>query len=173
MMALLVVVMGPFLVLSMAAIHAYSSPNTKSYSLAALAFMIACVALTSCVNFLLLLVSSQPDLFSESWRALFLPCRWPAPAFVLDNFVWDWFFGISMLLAASIFGGTPLQTALRLVMILSGALCLAGLAWLAVSPAQAIVIGILGWGAAGPIVFLLLAHTFGRAEAGIFETPTS
>jgi hypothetical protein len=171
-MALLVVVMGPFLVLSMVAVHAYASPNNKPYSLAALAFMIACVAVTSCINFLLFFVSSQPNLFSESWRTLFLPCKWPAPAFVLDNFVWDWFFGISMLLAAPIFGGSTLKVALRLVMILSGALCLAGLVWLAVSPAQAIVIGILGWGTAGPIVFLLLANIFGRVQTETRETPT-
>ena len=170
-MALLVVVMGPFLVLSMVAVHAYASPNNKPYSLAALAFMIACVAVTSCINFALLMVSSQPNLFSESWRALFLPCKWPAPAFVLDNFVWDWFFGIAMLLAAPIFGGNTLKAALRLVMILSGALCLAGLVWLAVSPAQAIVVGILGWGAAGPIVFLLLANMFGRVQVETRETP--
>ena len=170
-MALLVVVMGPFLVLSMIAVHAYASPNHKLYSLAALVFMIACVTITSCVNFLLLIVSSQPDLFSESWRAIFLPCKWPALAFVLDNFVWDWFFGISMLLAAPIFGGNTLKAALRLVMILSGVLCLAGLVWLAVAPAQAIVIGILGWGAAGPIVFLLLAKMFGSVNSETRETP--
>jgi len=171
-MALLVVVMGPFLVLTMVAVHAYASPNNKPYSLAALAFMSACVTITSCINFLLLLVSSQPKLFSESWRTMFLPCKWPAPAFVLDNFVWDWFFGISMLLAAPIFGGNTLKTALRLVMILSGALCLAGLVWIAVSPAQAIIVGILGWGAAGPIVFLLLANMFGRVQARTRETLT-
>ncbi len=170
-MALLVVVMGPFLVLSMIAVHAYASPNNKPYSLAALAFMIACVTVTSCINFLLLVVSSQPSLFSESWRSLFLPCKWPAPAFVLDNFVWDWFFGMSMLLAAPIFGGNTLKAALRLVMILSGALCLGGLLWLAISPAQAIVVGILGWGAAGPIVFLLLANMFGRVQPETRETP--
>jgi hypothetical protein len=171
-MALIVVVMGPFLVLSMVAVHAYASPNNKPYSLAALAFMIACVTVTSCINFFLLLVSSQPNLFSESWRALFLPCKWPAPAFVLDNFVWDWFFGISMLLAAPIFSGNTLKIALRLVMILSGALCLAGLVWLAVSPAQAIIVGILGWGAAGPFVFLLLAKIFGSVQIETRETPT-
>ena len=170
-MALMIVVMGPFLVLTMVAVHAYASPNNKPYSLAALAFMIACVTITSCINFFLLLVSSQPDLFSESWRALFLPCKWPVPAFILDNFVWDWFFGISMLLAAPIFGGNTLKAALRLVMILSGALCLAGLVWLAVSPAQAIIVGILGWGAAGPIVFLLLAKMFGGVKSEIKETP--
>ena len=172
-MGLLVVVMGPFLVLSMIAVHAYASPNTKTYSFAALAFMIACVAITSCINFSLLMVSSQPNLFSESWRALFLPCKWPAPAFVLDNFVWDWFFGISMLLTAPIFGGNTLKSALHLVTILSGALCLAGLVWLAASSSQAIVVGILGWGAAGPIVFLLLANMFGRVQAGTRQTPAS
>jgi hypothetical protein len=164
-MALLVVVMGPFLVLSMIAVHAYASPMRKAYALAALAFMIACVAITSCINFMLLFVSSQPELFAESWRALFLPTKWPAPAFILDNFVWDWFFGISMLLAAPVFGGDTHRNALRALMILSGALCLAGLVWLAVLPSQAIIIGILGWGAAGPIVFLLLAKVFGRVQA--------
>jgi hypothetical protein len=132
--------------------------------------MIACVTITSCINFLLLLVSSQPDLFSESWHALFLPCKWPTPAFVLDNFVWDWFFGISMLLTAPVFGGNTLKTALRLVMMLSGVLCLAGLVWLAVSPAQSVFIGILGWGAAGPIVFVLLANVFTRVQVDASET---
>jgi hypothetical protein len=169
-MALMVVVMGPFLVLSMVAVHAYASPNTKPYSLAALVFMIACVTITSCINFLLLMVSSQPNLFSESWRALFLPCKWPVPAFVLDNFVWAWFFGISMLVAAPIFGGNTQKIALRYVMILTGVLCLAGLVWIAVSPAQAIIVGILGWGAAGPFVFLLLANVFGHFKAATSET---
>ncbi len=170
-MALLVVVMGPFLVLSMVAVHAYASPDKKPFSIAALAFMIACVTITSCVNFLLFFVSSQPDLFSESWRAFFLPCKWPAPVFILDNFVWDWFFGISMLFASPIFGGNTLKTALRLVMILSGTLCLAGLVWLAVSPAQGIIVGILGWGAAGAVVFLLLAKMFGSDKSGTRQTP--
>src|SRR5512138_649819 len=122
--------------------------------------MALCVIITTCINFSLLVVNTQPGLFTQSFRSVFVPTTWPAPAFVLDNFVWDWFFGISMLLASPIFGGNTLKAALRLVMILSGALCLAGLIWLAILPAQAIFIGILGWGAAGPIVFLLLAKMF-------------
>lgn len=167
LMALLVVVMGPFLVLAMVAVHAYAAPDKKTYSLASLIFMLACVTITTCINFLLLMVSSQPDLFSEAWRSLFLPCKWPVPAFVMDNFVWDWFFGLSMLLAAPVFG----RSALRLLMIASGALCLAGLVGLAVSPALAILVGILGWGAAGPCVFLLLAKVFMRIQAKAEEAP--
>jgi hypothetical protein len=161
-MALLVVLMGPFLVLSMSVVHIYAIPRHKAYSLAALGFMIACVTITSCINFLLFMVSSQPDLFSAAWRSLFLPCKWPAPAFILDNFIWDWFFGISMLLATPIFSGDKLKNFLRIMMILSGSLCILGLVWIAIAPAQAVIIGILGWGAAGPIVFLLLARVFGR-----------
>jgi hypothetical protein len=164
-MALLVVVMGPFLVLSMVAVHSYASQGNKPYALAALIFMALCVAITTCNNFLLLVVNSSPGLFAEWVRALFLPCRWPAPVFILDNFVWDWFFGISMLLASPVFGGDRLRTATRLVMIASGVLCLVGLAWLAVSPAQGVIIGILGWGAAGPIAFLLLANLLSRTPA--------
>jgi hypothetical protein len=40
----------------------------------------------------------------------------------------------------------------------------------AVSPDQAIIFGILGWGAAGPIAFLLLAKLFGSAKAETADT---
>ena len=69
-----------------------------------------------------------------------------------------------MLLAAPVFDGSRLKRALRLVLILGGVMCLAGLAWIAVSPAQAVIIGILGWGAAAPIAFLLLANLFVRLQ---------
>ena len=159
-MALLVVLMGPFLILSMSVIHKFARQEHKIYSLTALGFMIACIAITSCNNFMLLIVSKQPNLFSESFQSLFLPCKWPTPVFVLDNFVWDWFFGVSMLLISPIFGGNRLKTFLRIVLIISGILCILGLPWIAISPDQAVIIGILGWGAAGPIAFLLLAKVF-------------
>ncbi|MGA9396837.1 MAG: hypothetical protein WBV22_01145 [Anaerolineaceae bacterium] len=75
-----------------------------------------------------------------------------------------------MLLAAPIFGGNTLKLALRLVIFLSGILCIAGLVWLAVSPVQAILVGILGWGAAGAIVFLLLAKVFGNVQVETSKT---
>ena len=165
-MSLLVVLMGPFLILSMISVHAYAPVEKKQYSLASLIFMTACITITTCTNFMLLIVSSMPDLFSASWQAMFLPCIWPAPAFVLDNFTWDWFFGISMLLAFPVFRGSTLKNAIRFVMITSGILCIAGLIWIAISPAQAVIIGILGWGVAGPFVFLLLANLFTRIQAG-------
>lgn len=166
-MALLVVLMGPFLILSMSVIHNYARQEHKTYTLAALGFMIACIAITSCNNFMLLIVSKQPNLFSESFQALFLPCKWPTPVFILDNFVWDWFFGVSMLLISPLFGGSLLKRFLRIILIISGVLCILGLVWITISPDQAVIIGILGWGAAGPIAFLLLAKVFERIPAKI------
>jgi hypothetical protein len=166
-MALLVVLMGPFLILSMSVIHNYARQEQKTYSLAALGLMIACIAITSCNNFMLLIVSKQPNLFSESFQSLFLPCKWPTPVFVLDNFVWDWFFGVSMLLISPLFGGNILKNILRIILITSGVLCILGLIWIAISPDQAVIIGILGWGAAGPIAFLLLAKVFERIPVKI------
>jgi hypothetical protein len=166
-MAFLVVLMGPFLILSMSVIHQYARPEQKTFSLAALGLMIACVAITSCNNFMLLIVSKQPNLFSNSFQALFLPCKWPTPVFILDIFVWDWFFGVSMLLISPIFGGGKLKNFLRIILITSGVLCILGLAWIPISPDQAVIIGILGWGAAGPIAFLLLAKVFERVPMEI------
>ncbi len=169
-MALLVVVMGPFLVLSMVAVHAYASPMRKTYALAALAFMIACVAITSCINFMLLFVSSQPELFSESWRALFLPGQ------VAGSRIHPGQLRLGLVLRdIDASGGTGLRRGHSQkrtagsddperspVSRGTGLAC--GFA------SQAIIIGILGWGAAGPIVFLLLAKVFGRVEAETGET---
>lgn len=82
----------------------------------------------------------------------------------MDIFAWGWFFALSMRFAAPVFRHGRLERAVRLLMIVSAVLCLLGLIWLLVSPIQATVIGILGWGVAGPVIFLLLAKVFGRAQ---------
>jgi hypothetical protein len=69
-----------------------------------------------------------------------------------------------MLLAAPVFRGSRLENAVRALMVFTAALCILGLVWLPVSPAQVNTIGIIGWGVAGPIVFLLLANLFTRIQ---------
>jgi hypothetical protein len=166
-MALLIILMAPCLVVAMVAVHAYASPELKSYASAALAFMILLAGTTSAVNFALLTVGRQADAAQSPWLSLFLPYKWPAAAYALDIFAWDWFFALSMLCAAPVFRKDGLEKAVRILMIVSAVLSLLGLLWLLVSPVQAILIGILGWGVAGPIVFLLLAKIFGRAHQRI------
>jgi len=163
-MSALVVLMAPFLVMSMVAVHAYAAPEYKSYSLAALAFMILLAGITSIVNFALFSVARQSTPASSTWVASFIPSSWPELPQALDFFAWDWFFALSMLLATPVFRGGRLENAVRALMILTAVLCLIGLVWLPVSPAQANTIGIIGWGVAGPIVFLLLANLFTRIK---------
>ena len=163
-MSALVVLMAPFLVITMVAVHAYAAPEHKSYSLAALAFMVLLAGITSVVNFSLFSVARQPTTASSMWVASFIPSEWPQLPQALDFFAWDWFFALSMLLAAPVFRGGKLENAVRALMVLTAVLCLLGLVWLPVSPAQANTIGIIGWGVAGPIVFLLLANLFTRIQ---------
>jgi hypothetical protein len=150
--------------MTMVAVHSYAAPEHKSCSLAALAFMILLTGITSIVNFALFSVARQPTPASSMWAASFIPSSWPELPQALDFFAWDWFFALSMLFAAPVFRGGRLENAVRALMILTAVLCLLGLVWLPVSPAQANTIGIIGWGVAGPIVFLLLANLFTRIK---------
>lgn len=159
-MAFLVVLMGPFLVLSMTMIHICTMKEYKPYSIAALIFMAICIAITSCNNFLLLFINSHQEIFSNFLKSFFLPCKWPTVIFIFDNFTWDWFFGISMLLISPVFKGNTFMNIVRRAMMLSGVLCILGLLLTFITPKIGILIGILGWGAVGPIAFLLLAKAF-------------
>ena len=163
-MCLLIVLMSPFLVLTMVAVHRYTAAENKTYGLAALAFMILLAGMTSSVNFALFAVARQPAPAASLWVLSFIPSGWPPLPQALDFFAWDWFFGLSMLLAAPVFRGGRLANAVRVLMLITGALCILGFVWLLVSPAQAAIIGTLGWGVAGPIVFLLLANFFTRLK---------
>jgi len=163
-MSLLIVLMAPFLVITMVAVHTYAAAEYKPYSLAALAFMILLTGITSSVNFAFFVIARQPTPTPSLWVSSFISSGWPPLPQVLDFFAWDWFFALSMLLAAPVFRGGKLENALRALMLLTGVLCILGLAWFPFSPPQATLIGILGWGVAGPIVFLLLANLFTRTQ---------
>jgi hypothetical protein len=169
----LIVLMAPFLVITMVAVHAYTAPERKSYSLAALAFMILLAGITSSVNFALLTIARQPTPTPPEWVASFIPSGWPPVPQALDFFAWDWFFGLSMLFAAAVFREGRLAKAVRALMLVTAVLCFLGLAWLFVSPPQATIIGILGWGVAGPIVFLLLANLFTRLQLASGPVPAA
>jgi hypothetical protein len=163
-MSLLIVLMAPFLIITMVAVHAYAAAEYKRYSLAALAFMILLAGITSSINFALFAVARQPKPIPALWVSSFISTGWPPLPQALDFFAWDWFFALSMLLAAPVFRGGRLENAVRLLMLITAAMCILALIWLPFSPQQATIIGIIGWGVAGPIVFLLLANLFTRTQ---------
>ncbi len=163
-MELLTVLIAPLLVLSMIAVHAYASPEVKVYSLAALVFMILLAGITSSVHFVILTVGHQVEATGLTWVPLFLSFKWPSVAYALDIMAWDWFFALSMLFAAPVFKGGRLETAVRVLMIISGVLSLTGLIGVPLSDMQVRNIGIIGYALVAIVVFLLLGIVFGRTQ---------
>jgi hypothetical protein len=163
---LLIVVTAPLMVIVMVAVHAYASPDTKGYSLTALAFMILLAGITCSVHFVILTVSRQIEAAGFPWVSLFLSFKWPSVAYAIDILAWDFFFALSMLFAAPVFNKGRLEKTVRFFMIVSGVLCLVGLFGVPFLSQTPIVrnIGIVGYAGISLVVFLLLGRLFGRVE---------
>jgi hypothetical protein len=161
---LLIVLMAPLMVASMVAVHAYASPETKAYSLTALALMILLAGITSSVHFVILTVSRQIEATGLPWVPLFLSFTWPSVAYTLDILAWDWFFALSMLLAAPVFKVGRLEKTLRILMVVTGVLSLAGLIGVPLADMQVRLIGVVGYVGVSLVVFPLLGIVFGRAH---------
>ncbi len=69
-----------------------------------------------------------------------------------------------MLCAAPVFKGGRLELAVRILMIVSGLLSLAGLMGVPLADMQVRNIGIIGYAVVTPVVFLLLGIVFGRIQ---------
>jgi hypothetical protein len=156
-MELLIILIAPLMVVSMVAVHAYAPPNTKIYSLTALIFMILMGGITSSVHFVILTMSRQLEATGVSWLLSF---KWPSVVYTLDILAWDWFFALSMLFAAPVFGAGRLEQ----LTIVSGVLSLAGLIGVPLANMQVRNIGIIGYGVLASVVFLLLGIVFDRTQ---------
>lgn len=163
-MELLIVLIAPLMVVSMVAVHAYAPPEVKVYSLTALVFMILLAGITSSVHFVILTISRQLEAAGLTGASLLLSFKWPSVAYALDILAWDWFFALSMLLAAPVFKGDRLEITVRVLMIVSGILSLAGLIGVPLADMQVRNIGIIGYAVVAPVVFLLLGIVFGRTQ---------
>jgi hypothetical protein len=161
---ILIILMMPLMVALMAAVHAWASPETKAFSLIALVFMSLVAGLTCSVHFVILTVGRQPAFTALSWLPLFLSFKWPSVAYALDILAWDVFFALSVLFAAPAFTGSRLATLIRMLMIASGVLAIAGLSGVVVSDMQLRNIGIVGYAGVFPVAVLLLAILFHRAK---------
>jgi hypothetical protein len=97
----------------------------------------------------------------QSWLPLVFSFTWPSFAYALDTLGWD-FFAFSMLFAAPLFCGSRLATWIRVLMVASGMLALAGLSGVAVGDMQLRNIGIVGYVGVFLAVAALLAFLFYR-----------
>jgi hypothetical protein len=156
-MELLILLIVPFLLVSMVALHMYTKPEDKVYSLTALIFMIFVAVITSMVHFIILTVSRQIE--AMDW---FFSFKWPSVLYALDILAWDWFFALSMLFAAQVFKGDRLERSLQKVMRISGVISLIGLIGVPFGNMNIRNIGIIGYTIVAAIAFLMMGIVFKR-----------
>ncbi len=158
----LIIVMMPAMVALMVAVHAWAPMHAKALSLTSLVFMGLLAGVTCIVHFCVLTLSRQPEFTEQPWLPLVLSFEWPSVVYALDILGWDVFFPLSMLFAALVFQGSRLAAWIRVLMIASGVLSLAGLSGVVAGDMQLRNIGIVGYVGVFLVVAALLAVLFYR-----------
>jgi hypothetical protein len=161
----LIIVMMPAMVALMVAVHAWAPTHVKTLTLTSVVFMGLLAGVTSIVHFCILTLSRQPEFARQSWVPLVLSFNWPSVVYALDILAWDIFFPLSMLFAAPVFGGSRLAGWIRVLMIASGVLSLAGLSGVVSGDMQLRNIGIVGYVGVFLVVATLLAVLFYRTTS--------
>jgi hypothetical protein len=162
---ILIIVMMPAMVALMVAVHAWVPTHAKTLTLTSVVFMGLLAGMTSIVHFCILTLSRQPEFSGQSWVPLVLSFNWPSVVYALDILAWDIFFPLSMLFAAPVFGGSRLAGWIRVLMIASGVLSLAGLSGVVSGDMQLRNIGIVGYVGVFLVVATLLAVLFYRTTS--------
>lgn len=159
MMELLILLSAPFMVTVMIAIHLLAPPSRRAFSLASVVFMGLAAVVTCSVHFTVLSVSHLPAIADLPWTSSLLSFTWPSVPYALDIVAWDFFFPLSVLMAAPVFGGTRLANAIRGLLLVSGVLSLVGLLgpWVNMDIRS---VGIVGYAVFFPIAVALLARMF-------------
>ncbi|MBD3276110.1 MAG: hypothetical protein GF372_12410 [Candidatus Marinimicrobia bacterium] len=158
----LILLMMPLMVLVMIVLHFYALKNRRIFSLFALVTMIISTTITSAVHFTVLSVSRHPSFAGMEWTASLLSFEWPSIAYSLDILAWDWFFALSILTAAFVLRKGNLESAVRILMLVSGSLSLLGLIGIPMSDMQVRLIGVVGYAVVTPPLFFLLGMLFKR-----------
>ncbi len=156
--------LNPAIIALFAAIYSYAPAEKKTYGVTAFGFALVMVCLTAFVHFIQLFVVRQTtstvvrelfSFYSSDGRML--------PMFAADLLAWDFFFGFALLFTAPVFGGDRLQNAIRIALLVSGALCLIGVAFPVTGNAKLQLPAIFGYAFGFPFVCLLLAILFSRS----------
>src|ERR671910_1119625 len=160
----LIITMMPAMVALMVAVHAWAPMHAKALSLISLVFMGLLAGVTCSLHFVILTLSRQPEFTGQPWLPLVFSFSWPSIAYALDILGWDVFFALSMLFAAPVFRGSRLAAWIRVLMIASAVLALAGLSGIVIGYMQLRNIGIVGYVGVFLVVAALLAALFYRAR---------
>ncbi|MDX6319352.1 MAG: hypothetical protein QOD35_2752 [Nocardioidaceae bacterium] len=168
-MEVLILLMAIPLVMLFACVHAYAPANRKTLSLSALALVTVAVGITVCVHVVQLTAGRQLGAATSPGYNLLLSWTWPSVAFALDIASWDFFLGFGLILAATAFTGSGPPRLVRRGLLVSGAVCLFGLAGAATGNMGMRDIGIAGYAVILPVVLLVMARVFAATPGA--ETP--
>ena len=146
----------------MSVIHAWASPQRKTYAVLSLAFTSILAALTCSVHFVILTVSREPAFANLPSAPLLLSFRWPSVAYALDILAWDVFFPLAALSAAVVFDRDGLAGRIRTLLVLSAAVSFLGLAGVFTGDMMVRNIGIIGYALIFPVAAALIGALFSR-----------
>ena len=166
MLEILIILTAPLMVTLMVAIHIWAPTDSKPFSLSAVVFMAMAAGLTCSVHFVILTMSRQTAFDALPGRSLLLSFNWPSVPYALDILAWDLFFALSTFFLAPVFRGRGLAMSIRVLLVVSGLLSLAGLSGVAVGSMQVRNIGIIGYAAVFPVAALLIALFFSKGRTG-------
>jgi hypothetical protein len=162
-MEVLTLISAPLMVIVISAIHAYASPDRKIYGLIALAFVSVFVAMTSTVHFVELTAIRQRGSSGMIW---------PSPTYAVELLAWDLFLGLALLFAAPVFAGSGPDRGVRRGLLISGALCVAGIVGPAVGNMRLQLVGVFGYAVVLPVVCLMLVRLF-RSDLNHISRPAA
>lgn len=162
MMEVLIIVTAPVMVALAVAVHDQASERARPFTLASVVFMGIAAAITSCVHFTVLTLSHRADFADLPWLSSMLSFQWPSVTYALDVLVWDVFFPLAVLCMVPAFAGSGLRRAIRVLLVISGVLGIAGLAGIVIDDMQVRDIGIVGYAVVFPVAAVLMARLFRR-----------
>lgn len=163
LMEVFILLIMPLMMLAFIALYQWApTPSKQFYSLCSLGFLAISAGITSSVHFVVWTVSRPITEQVENAEYLF-SFSWPSVVYALDILAWDWFFGLSIILAALVVSWTTrIEKSLRILMLLSGFLSLFGLVALPLDNMQVRIIGIVGYAFVPIPIFVLLGVLLGR-----------
>jgi hypothetical protein len=166
LMEILILLLMPFMVGLMVAVHAWAPPARRVWGVLAIVFMALVAGITSCVHFAILTLSRHPTFVTEDWSRILFSFEWPSVAYALDILAWDLFFPASALCAAAVFRGRGLSRAVSVLLVVSGVLALVGLGGVVEGNMQIRNVGILGYAVVFPLSAVTMAFLFHREAEG-------
>lgn len=151
------------LIVLMAAIHICAPGNVKVFSLTAFGWILLLAGFTIAVHFINLTLLKQLESGQRIEYARFVGWEWPSMLYAIELAAWHLFFGMSMFFTGLVFQGKGREKTARITLLLTGSLCLIGLAGPLIGNLYWRLMGVFGYGFIFPFACVFVALIFKNA----------